>query len=74
MTMRRIRNAKATILLWVAVALMLLVGCASPVATLPAGDAAATETAATASPTSEPVTTEAPTAALARRLQRGLHD
>ncbi len=63
--MCRILNAKATILLWFAIALMLLVGCASLIAAPSAGDAVATETAATASPTSEPVTTQAPTAALA---------
>lgn len=63
--MRRIHNAKATILLWVAIALMTLVGCAPLVAAPSAGEAAATETAAIASPTSEPVSTDVPTAALA---------
>ena len=58
-------NAKATILLWVTILLMTMVGCASAVATPSAGGAAATETAVVASPTSEPVTTDAPKAALA---------
>lgn len=44
---------------------MTLAGCASPAATLSAGEAEATETAATANPTSEPVTIEAPKTVLA---------
>ena len=63
--MRRIRNSKATILLWVAIVLMTLGGCASPAATPLATEPAVTETAATASPTSEPVTADAPKSALA---------
>lgn len=65
MNMRRIRNAKATILLWVAIALMTLAGCASPAATPSAGETAATETAVIASPTSEPVAVDVPKATLA---------